>query len=313
MSNRLSKLRGYDPVLTQLSREYKDPNFIADKIFPEVSVAQEAGKIMTFGIEAFKQHTTNRSIRASSNRIMPEDITYTSYALEEHDIEIPLDWREASAALYDVRAYAARQVKRILQRALEVRTAAIAFAGASYGASNKVTLAGTDQWTHASSNPIAVIEAGREALRASIGVYPNVMLLGAKAYAALKSNAKIESRLQYGWQQALTEDTLGKLFDIPTVIIGRGIQSTDAGVKTDIWADNCLLAYVAGAGEAGDQTIEPSFGEPSLGYTVRLQNGLFADMYEENGGKVEIARATDVVSPFLVGADAGYLIIDTNV
>lgn len=315
MSQRLGKLRGYDPVLTQLSREYKDQTFIATEIFPEVQVSQETGRIITFGKEAFKAHTTTRAIRANSNRVQPEDLTYTNYLLEEQDIEIPIDWRESQAGLYDVRAYAARMVKRILQRSLEIRTAAIAFASATYAASNKVTLSGATQWTNAASNPISTIETAKEAIRSQIGVYPNVMLMGAQAFAALKSNPKMENRLQYGYQQVLTEDIVGKIFDIPKVLVGRGVQSTDAGVFSDIWTDNCLLAYVAGAGDTGTghATIEPNMGEPSIGYTVRLEGGLMADMYQEKGGKVDVCRATDVVSPFLVGADAGYLIIDTNV
>lgn len=313
MSQRLGKLRGYDPVLTQLSREYKDQQFIATLLFPEVAVAQESGRIITFGKEAFKQHTTNRAIRAASNRIMPEDLTYTNYLLEEHDIEIPIDWRESKAAIYDVRNYASRQVKRILQRTLEIRTAALAFNAANFAAANKTTPIAADKWTATgTSNPIAQIEAGKEAIRASIGVYPNTILLGAAAFRQLKTHPKLENRLQYGYQQVLTEDTLAKIFDIKQVIVGRGITSTDAGVVTDIWVDNCLLAYVAGAGDPGDATVAPQYGEPSIGYTIRLEEGLFADMYEEKGGKLEIARATDVVSPFMVGADAGYLISTTT-
>jgi hypothetical protein len=52
--------------------------------------------------------------------------------------------------------------------------------------------------------------------------------------------------------------------------------------------------------------------DPAFAYTVKKKNSLYIDEYEKEGNKVKYIRATDIYTPFLVGAEAGYLIKDTN-
>ena len=51
--------------------------------------------------------------------------------------------------------------------------------------------------------------------------------------------------------------------------------------------------------------------EPSFGYTLRKKSNPVVDTRTEDG-KIELIRNTDIFRPFLLGADAGYLISDTN-
>ena len=52
--------------------------------------------------------------------------------------------------------------------------------------------------------------------------------------------------------------------------------------------------------------------KPSYGYTVRKKDALQVDEYQKEGNKVKYIRATDIYTPFLVGAEAGYLISGVN-
>lgn len=52
--------------------------------------------------------------------------------------------------------------------------------------------------------------------------------------------------------------------------------------------------------------------DPSYGYTVRKKDALQIDEYQKEGNKVKYIRATDIYTPFLVGAEAGYLISKVN-
>ena len=76
----------------------------------------------------------------------------------------------------------------------------------------------------------------------------------------------------------------------------------------DVWGDNLILAYVAkpSADRAAD------YEEPSFGYTLRKKGMPETDKYDAEGGKVRFVRHTDVYKPVVVGADAGYLVSDTN-
>ena len=51
--------------------------------------------------------------------------------------------------------------------------------------------------------------------------------------------------------------------------------------------------------------------EPSFGYTLRKTGQPVVDTRTEDG-KLELVRNTDIFTPFLLGADAGYLITDAG-
>ena len=83
---RLSKLRVVDPVLTNLATGYTNEQFVGDQLMPFVLVDKEGGKIPLFGKEHFKVYSTERALRAKSNRINPEDIGEVDVALDEHPV-----------------------------------------------------------------------------------------------------------------------------------------------------------------------------------------------------------------------------------
>jgi len=89
-----TEIRLIDPVLTSLAQEYRNSGFVADKILPVVSVNQRKGKIPVFGKQAFIHRDTIRAVRADSNRIPPEELTYLEFELLERDVEVSLDYIE---------------------------------------------------------------------------------------------------------------------------------------------------------------------------------------------------------------------------
>ena len=59
------------------------------------------------------------------------------------------------------------------------------------------------------------------------------------------------------------------------------------------------------------QSENKTFYEPSYGYTLRKKGFPLVDKYDE-AGKLELIRNTDLLVSKIVGADAGYIINDTN-
>lgn len=57
--------------------------------------------------------------------------------------------------------------------------------------------------------------------------------------------------------------------------------------------------------------VQRSQYEPSFGYTLQKRGSPVIDTRTEDG-KIELIRNTDIFRPFLLGADAGYLISNTN-
>jgi len=300
----LADRRMVDPVLTDLARGYSNASFIFPKLFPLVKVAKEGGKIPQFNKEAFKIYNTERAIRAKSNRISPEGHSSIDFVLTEHDLEYPVDYREVSEDLLGLRQHATNVVTDAILLRNEKAAADIAQTLGNYAATNKVTLSGTDQWDNAASDPIDVIETARHAVRGQIAKFPNVAIIGIQAYKELSHHADVLDLIKYTQHSVMTVALLQTLLNIPKIYIGEAVYETDAGVLTDVWSDNMILAFVP-------QSENTSFYEPSFGYTLRKKDMPIIDTYDE-GGKLELIRNTDMLISKIVGADAGYIINDTN-
>ena len=126
------------------------------------------------------------------------------------------------------------------------------------------------------------------------------------SWRVLKRHPKLKAILSDTRSRLVQLADLREIFEIPNIVVGRAVKANDAGVTTDIWGDNMVLAYVPGAGNGQRSPYEPSFG-----YTLRKRGQPVVDTRTEDG-KVELIRNTDIFRPFLLGADAGYLISDTN-
>jgi hypothetical protein len=51
-------------------------------------------------------------------------------------------------------------------------------------------------------------------------------------------------------------------------------------------------------------------GEPSFGYTFRKRGMPQVDVRRAGNGKMDLVRDTDMFKPYILGADAGYLLQD---
>lgn len=311
MPDRLSTLRVVDPVLTELARGYANAQLIAEALFPAAFMAKEAGKIPQFGKEAFKIYNTERALRAKSNRVNPEGRTTIDVVLDEHDLEYPIDYREADDAVFNLEQHAALVTTEGIRLRLEKQGADLAQDAANYAAGNKVTLAGTDQFTdYTNSDPVDVIETGKEAIRKKIGRRPNVMAIGAESFRVLKEHPNLIEKIKYSMKGVLTVELMQEIFGIPRIVVGESVYADDADAFLDLWSDNIVLAYVPGQQATLPRDARTPY-EPSYGYTLRKRGQPMVDKYDE-AKKLRIVRNTDIAKVKIVGAEAGYLIKDTN-
>lgn len=303
----LKKKRVVDQVLTNIARGYRNASHVALSLFPLVTVSKEGGKIPEFTKESFKIYNTERAIRAKSNRINPENRNEIEYVLTEHDLEYPIDYREQAEDIFPSRIHATTVVTDGISLRLEKLAADVVQDLATYPTGNKVTLAAGDKFTNTSSNPFTVFEAAKEAIRSKIAQRPNVCVIGASAYSALKEHPAVLDRIKYTQSAVITKELLKQLLDFDDLYIGDSVYADDSDVFKDIWSDNVIIAYVPKI----NSNIPRSFYEPAFGYTLRKKMNPVVDTYTE-GGKVEIIRNTDIFVSKVVGSDAGYLINDTN-
>jgi hypothetical protein len=308
MTDRLKRLRVVDPVLTSLARGYRNAQYIGEGLFPIAEMDKEAGIIPLFGKEAFRLWETERAIRAKSNVMTTDDADTMDVVLREHDLAYPVDYREQAESMFNEEAKAARRVKDAIDLGREVRAASLAQNPNTYLSGAKIVLSGSSQWSNNGGDPIKAVEDGKEVIRQRTGMRPNTATIGAAVYAALKFHTKLAAALGSNQDKLITLEHLKALWGIEHIYIGEALAATSSGVLGDIWGDNVSLAYVAkpGAGLSNDHDV------PSFGYTLRKKGMPETDKYDVEGGKIAHVRHTDIYKVVVVGADAGYLISDTN-
>ena len=302
-AHNLQALRVQDPVLTNLAQGYHNLELVGEVLMPTVEIDKEAGKIPKFGRLAFRLPSTVRNLRGTSNRLDPEDITAIDVALEEHDVEYAIDYREENEAIFSLRQFALNTTQDVIALGREKEVATLALDESKYDSGNKVTLSGTSKITSKQADIFAMFDTGIRAVKRAIGRKPNVCVIAGDVWAALKEHPAVIEKLKYSQVAIVTPEVFGKLIGIDTVKIGEAVYEESNQLK-DIWSDAIVLAYVAPRSAERKGTVY----EPSYGYTVRRQGGLFVDTYKENGGKLEVIRTTDIHKPHLLGSAAGYLI-----
>lgn len=305
MSN--SQARMVDPVLTSAAQGYSNSTFVGGKLFPTVPVAQRGGKIVQFGKEDFMLYATGRSPGQNTKRVTFGCLG-APYALESHSLEglLPIETAQEAQAVpgIDMSTITIRGTQDIIALRLEKQQADTARNAANYSVSNKITLSGASQWSDYSgtSDPVAVIEAGKEAVRKKVGKRANVAVIGAAVFAALKQHPKVVDRMKYTGRDVATPELLAQLFGLAEVSVGDAVYADDAGTFYDVWGNDVVLAYA----EIG--TVKEK-GKPSYGYTYQLGGyPVVEEPYYDRSTKSWVFPVTDEVAPVIAGADAGYLI-----
>lgn len=311
---------GISVPLTTLASGYKPQGLIGEQVYPVVKSVTKGGKIPIFGKDAFKIYETLRARGAHSNRAQMEADSWKTFFCEEHDLAIPLDQRElnelnnlpgdmALKALFNLQDRQRRRVQWNLKLELEKVIADEVQNTSNYAADNRVALTTTGCWSEAGSDPVANIEAGREAIRKKIGVYPNTMIMGADTYAQLKFHAAYTGLMKLTTDKVVRPDLLAQVHDLKRVLIGLSMSLDTAGAFVDLWGDNAILCYIP-------ETMTPDIDEPSFGYTIKPGFSPtpypYVDIFTEEGGKIVNVRCTDMYDTLMVMADAGYLISNTK-
>ena len=301
-----AQARVIDPVLTAVAQGYQNNEFVGGALFPQVTVKQRGGKIISFGKEDFMIYNTGRAPGQNTKRVQ---FGYAGlpYLLESHSLEgqLPIENMQEADAVpgIDLGSVTVTKTQNIIALRKEKQQADLATNLSNYGVSNKITLSGTSQWSDfANSDPVKDVEAGKEAVRKATGKRPNVMVVGASVFAILKQHPKIVDRIKYTGRDIATPELLASLFDVEEVKIGDAVYTDDFGNFVDVWGKNVVLAYTV-KGTVNDA------GKPTYGYTYQLEGyAIVEEPYFDRSAKSWVYPVTDELAPVIAGATAGYLI-----
>ena len=303
---RLEELR-INAYLSEVARGYRNNAFVADVLFPTIYSEKEKIDIFQFNKEAFNIYDTERAIRANSNVISPQGFKKHTTTLTEHDLSYPIDYREEQEAeKVKLQLHATNVVTNGLQLEHEKACADLVQDPKNYSSDNKRILSGTSCFNWSTSDPQGIIDDAKDAVSSKIAQDPNTMVIGQDAWRLLKRHPKLKDLISDNTNKLVTLNLLKEIFEIENIVIGKSIFADKNGNFVRIWKDNIVLAYVPNLGASRTEY------DPSFAYTVRKKDALNIDEYTKEGNKVKYIRATDIYTPFLVGAEAGYLISGVN-
>ncbi len=304
-----SGTRIIDPILTNVAQGYQNSQLVGLSLFPPVPVQTTGGQIIEFGRESFRLYNARRAPGGSTRRI---DFGYLGkpFTLVQDSLEgkVPREYLRDAKMIpgIDLGSRAVVTVMKSLQLTLEYDQAQLATNAANYDANHKVALSGTSKWSTSTGNPLQDVDAGREAIRAAVGIYPNTMLMSAQAFNAAKNNPNVIARFQYNSSvpvdsTSITAQMMAGLFNVDQVIVGKAIYVDDLSNSYDIWGNNVVLAFVPDK--------PSSVEEPSYGYTYTMEgNPMVEPTYYENNEKSWIYPVNYERVPVLSGITSGYLI-----
>jgi hypothetical protein len=306
MPNNIRQAGVYDPILTAVVQGYANQQFVGMNLFPEVPVNKSTGQVIEFGLETYQQHDTRRSPGGSTNMV-EFGFAGRPFMVEIHGLETPVpeevarDQALVMPGLADS-AEAVLSLMEIHKTQLEIQQAGIALNPANYSANHKVTLTGADKWSDPTSKPLVGVEAYKEAIRMTSGKYPNVMVLSAKAFAALKANDAVQARFMYTNSDSLTTSMLANYFGIEKVFVGESVLSTKAGDFADIWGTDVVMSYVAPAALRSRR-------QPSNAYTYTLRGHPFVKKPYFNDNRNSMVYGVNYERvPLLTGMQAAFLV-----
>lgn len=257
---RESQLRGStNPLLSQFATGYKNSGHIHPLVAPSVNVLKDTGTFYVMGKEGFFIYDTKRALRAEAKKVFSE-LSNDTYACVEHALEHPLDYEEieiakryGAAKVLDLKKRCGMIVSGALSIAKEKAVADILFSDTYYASGNKVTLTGTEQWDQKStSDPITDINTGKEAARDDIGRMPNTLVFGHDAWETFRNHPNVIAKIKNSKNAFVTIDDAKEILDVENIIVGDSVYSTDAGVFTDLWADNVAIIYLPKQGELAE-------------------------------------------------------------
>jgi len=152
------------------------------------------------------------------------------------------------------------------------------------------------QFSDASSDPIGVIDAAKDAMNELTGYMPNKLVLGADVKRTLRSHPDIADRIKYVQHGVADDMILAALFDVDQVVTARSVYNAAAEGATDSFnfivdKKAMLLAY-----------IEPN---PGLDSPTAIANfawtGLIPGATNAMGGVIESGRDDRAHSDFFQG------------
>ena len=295
-------------ALSNVSVQYRNADFVAQRILPLVTVAKPADQIFLYKKgDVFRRQSTLVGLTTKVQEDYYSMDTPISYQVKYHALKgfVPYQLQRAADSPLNPKMDEAEFLTSKILLDIEIETADLVFASGTYAASNKATP--TTKWGDASSSPLTDI---RTAINAFVGVPgPYTMAIGAAAWEVLSRHPDVLAafQLSVGGGVEATTAQMASWFKLDEIIVCDPWVNSGVRGGTDsfgrIWSDHCLIFKR----ETG-LTVRSA----GLGFTLQFEPFKvieWEDLDVGPDGGTAVKPSMSCV-PKVLAADAGYLIYD---
>lgn len=298
-----------DPALTAISIAYRNASLIADRVLPRVTAVPKkqyaynlypTGTLFTVPNTHVGRRSAPREVNFESTRT-PAEIE--DYALED---VIPQDDIDQAAAqnLPKLEDRSTSFLSDLIALDREVRVAALVFASGSYPSDKRVTLSGSDQWSHADGDPIEDIEV---ALNTPL-LRPNIGIMGQGTWSAVRRNPRIVKAVNKtsGDTGLVRKEDFAEVFELEELIIGNAYVNTAKPGQTATlartWGKHAAFIHRSTVADA-DRGV--TFGM-TVPYGTRVAGSMpDAKIGIRGGVRVRVGESVDEI---ITAPDTGYFV-----
>lgn len=298
------------PQLTAVAVAYRNAKMIADRVFPRVPVASEAFKYTKYTLaDSFTVPETRVGRKSAPNQV-EFGSTEVSDSTVDHGLDDPVPQKDidnaaAQPGMRDPLNRAAEGVTELIELAREVRTANIAFDANQYGASNKVTLSGTGQWSdYTNSDPLSAIMTVLD----SMIMRPNIAVLGRAVATKLQMHPKICKAVFGNNTDAgiVPLKALADVLELEEILVGEGWVNTakkgQAVSMQRVWGKHASFMH-------RNMRADTQGGAMTFGFTAQFGSRVGGTIHDPDigikGG--ERVRVAESVKELITANDLGYL------
>lgn len=297
------------PHYTGISLAFRNPSYIADDVLPRVPVGKQDFRYLKWNLaEGFTVPNTMVGRRSSPNEVeftaTEEQGITLDYGLEDPIPQADID--NAPGVVSPV-GRAIERLTNIIALDREKRVSDLVFDLNTYQSANRVTLAGTDQWSdYAESDPVGDLTTGMDKLV----LRPNTMVIGRAAFTKLSMHPQVV-RTFFGNNTdvaMVTRQHIAALFELKDVFVGQSLVNSahkgQAESLVRVWGKHCALLYLDPVAKATDVA--------SFGFTAEWGTRVAGSQPDSRiglrGG--ERVRVGESVAEVVSANELGYFIKD---
>jgi len=295
------------PELTAIAIAFRNMRLIADDVLPRVGVGTQEFKYLEYNkADRFTIPDTKVGRKSKPNEV-EFGATEQTASTEDHALDDPVPQADITNAPpnFNPLGNAVEGIMDLILLDREKRTADLVFNAATYPTANKVTLAGTSQWSDfTNSTPLDDIMAGMDVPL----MRPNVIVMGREVFTKLSQHPEINKAVHgnSGDSGIARRQALADLFEVEEVLVGESWLNTgNRGQEAALargWGKHCTLIH-------RNRTANTRRGV-TFGITAQWGGRVAGSERDPNIGMRggQRVRAGESVKELVTASDVGYFI-----